>query len=185
MYLILPWLHSGSSPHTRGTHRVGKSADDLARLIPAHAGNSHDQYHPGPASPAHPRTRGELLVNTSYGFLMVGSSPHTRGTPDDLSVAAFRWRLIPAHAGNSAELARHVRPHTAHPRTRGELSSAPKTPESLAGSSPHTRGTQDGFEMCRAQLRLIPAHAGNSCRRHHGGKMGPAHPRTRGELKAP
>ena len=50
-----------------------------------------------------------------------------------------------------------------------------------AGSSPHTRGTQDAAGPARAVQRFIPAYAGNTGPGPPGYLGGPVHPRIRGE----
>ena len=76
----------------------------------------------------------------------------------------LRVRFIPAHAGNSAP-AQDVKPDTAvHPRARGEQNQRYIDASVPYGSSPRTRGTGGGRRMTPAQMRFIPAHAGNSDR---------------------
>ena len=36
---------------------------------------------------------------------MGGSSPHTRGAPDDVLIPRFQGRIIPAYAGSTASAA--------------------------------------------------------------------------------
>ena len=134
----------GSSPHTRGTRRT-------PRTRPATGWD-------------HPRIRGEHVIrvervlvgpgiipayagNTSaaYGSVaaLEGSSPHTRGTLEELD-ARLRWLgIIPAYAGNT------------WPR--------PMPLSLYQGSSPHTRGTHIGVVRERFFPGIIPAYAGNTC----------------------
>ena len=70
----------GSSPLTRGTHRLTPDAQRDRRFIPAYAGNSaYFSQSPKPQT-VHPRLRGELPPKTSFGDMNIGSSPLTRGT---------------------------------------------------------------------------------------------------------
>ena len=74
--------NDGSSPLTRGKHSITLSGYPLLGLIPAHAGKTGN----GPPRTvfrwAHPRSRGEnvlvFIVTVSYS----GSSPLTRGKPN-------------------------------------------------------------------------------------------------------
>ena len=56
---IEPCQSPGSSPHARGTLRVGWSCWHLKRFIPARAGNTFDSTRIRLAVSVHPRTRGE------------------------------------------------------------------------------------------------------------------------------
>ena len=113
-----------------------------------------------------------------------GSSPHTRGTRRCRCHRAAARRLIPAHAGNSAQKCSEVPPKSAHPRTRGELAHILDISVLPPGSSPHTRGTPSVWVSSPRSCRLIPAHAGNSLKGSRSLRRPPAHPRTRGELGA-
>ena len=53
------------------------------------------------------------------------------------------------------------------------------------GSSPLARGTPDDYVGDPGRRRLIPARAGNTCRRGESLLQAPAHPRSRGEHPAP
>ncbi len=71
----------GLSPLARGTLLQRRTADGLARFIPAGAGNSGT----GPAltggGSVYPRWRGELAALTVASFFQYGLSPLARGTP--------------------------------------------------------------------------------------------------------
>ena len=91
----------GSSPHTRGTRdRVGR--DGLRhRIIPAYAGNTSTRTCSSSQRTDHPSIRGEHSARVGVTTRNVGSSPHTRGTPDRGRRAAAQERIIPAYAGNT------------------------------------------------------------------------------------
>ena len=98
---------------------------------------------------------------------------------------ADRGRLIPAHAGKT-------RPYTsprlrckAHPRSRGENRFIESMQNCWAGSSPLTRGKPELCKWKRDRLRLIPAHAGKTGLHGPGPAWSVAHPRSRGENRAP
>ena len=151
----------GSSPHTRGTHRLDVRGLVRARFIPAYAGNTRS----GAASPSartvHPRIRGERMVTIAVRSGSVGSSPHTRGTQPLLRGGRPCARVIPVYAGN------------AQATTTG-----PYLPD---GSSPHARGTLEEAPDLLAPLRFIPAYAGNARAGHQPMRGLTVHPRIRGE----
>ncbi|ERH21128.1 hypothetical protein HMPREF1980_02426 [Actinomyces sp. oral taxon 172 str. F0311] len=70
----------------------------------------------------------------------VGSSPLTRGKPNNFNLTQGTCRLIPAHAGKTCERSRRANSRWAHPRSRGENMLRRKSPAYMAGSSPLTRG---------------------------------------------
>ena len=130
---------------------------------------------------AHPRSRGEHLVESNMRSTYSGSSPLTRGAPTWSISPRVSQRLIPAHAGSTLPRLECSAAHRAHPRSRGEhfgfLGEAPAD----CGSSPLTRGARLDDGHRRLDLGLIPAHAGSTasqgtyCLNHR------AHPRSRGE----
>ena len=69
----------------------------------------------------------------------------------------------------------------AHPRSRGENPSDRCSPATAVGSSPLTRGKRPVHLLAQGTGRLIPAHAGKTCRRRCARSAAPAHPRSRGE----
>ncbi len=69
----------------------------------------------------------------------------------------------------------------AHPRTRGEHSRTGTFTPTAGGSSPHARGTPRAQARHGSHSGLIPARAGNTCRRCVSWSDRRAHPRTRGE----
>ena len=110
-----------------------------------------------------------------------GSSPLTRGAHENTALLALAAGLIPAHAGSTDSGSIRTLVDWAHPRSRGEHTSARLLPLPPAGSSPLTRGAlvADGIEGLVGGL--IPAHAGSTMSRSSGIARRPAHPRSRGE----
>ena len=70
-------------------------------LIPAHAGKtaSRDAHSSEPT--AHPRSRGENSFDRLHAARLPGSSPLTRGKPNDPGDTRETGGLIPAHAGKT------------------------------------------------------------------------------------
>ena len=171
----------GSSPLTRGKRKLRSRWSSTSRLIPAHAGKTKIAQFSQFSPPAHPRSRGENMSLDHLRAVVRGSSPLTRGKPIWLLSASMHVRLIPAHAGKTCSLPRSHRRVRAHPRSRGENAVKALVNQRLEGSSPLTRGKQDGPNYIAGRLRLIPAHAGKTVS-GLGGHFGlPAHPRSRGE----
>ena len=94
-----------------------------------------------------------------------GSSPLARGTPDTVLRSMVKVGLIPARAGNTrCALARGLGGR-AHPRSRGEHVSELRKLREVVGSSPLARGTHHADLDSVSEIGLIPARAGNTCRR--------------------
>ena len=150
-------------------------------LIPAHAGKTLIGGVGSVAYRAHPRSRGENVGVRDHESSPWGSSPLTRGKRRALVGPSRLSRLIPAHAGKTADRLRDVSEVRAHPRSRGENGTRSDLAYVSEGSSPLTRGKHpfaDGFGVAGG---LIPAHAGKT-REHRRGQTRPgAHPRSRGE----
>ena len=171
----------GSSPLTRGKLSAVWVVISVFRLIPAHAGKTPSRtpkkWPPG----AHPRSRGENDESRPAKFSVDGSSPLTRGKPEELQAWFEESRLIPAHAGKTTASPPASRTPAAHPRSRGEnLSVVVQLPNS-AGSSPLTRGKRSAEFWRVVASGLIPAHAGKTSIHLLSPAVLEAHPRSRGE----
>ena len=193
---------AGSSPLTRGKRIDAASAENVSRLIPAHAGKTRPRTVRVCGSRAHPRSRGENVDGQRETAEEWGSSPLTRGKQHVRRIDCKAPGLIPAHAGKTVLGAVTGTINGAHPRSRGENRSLPAFRRSRDGSSPLTRGKHETGRTALEILGLIPAHAGKTfkgmgqsiaqegsspltrgkpsrrrCRRWRAG----AHPRSRGE----
>ena len=113
-----------------------------------------------------------------------GSSPLTRGALRRRIGRAGWRRLIPAYAGSTQPVARQVVGVQAHPRLRGEHSQQQGSQSQGGGSSPLTRGAQEGEVQGLRHVRLIPAYAGSTMLRSSMAITWLAHPRLRGEHSA-
>ena len=130
---------------------------------------------------AHPRSRGENALAGALIFGERGSSPLTRGKPAVPLLVIYGVRLIPAHAGKTAQAWIGPRPAAAHPRSRGENGMQARRTRLGSGSSPLTRGKQlRGSEFVLGG-GLIPAHAGKTPTSGPSRTAPTAHPRSRGE----
>ena len=92
---------SGSSPLTRGIHRVCCRMCKFWRFIPAHAGNTICSLIWFRKIQVHPRSRGEYRQALTTGDKQKGSSPLTRGILHIIRYCSQPARFIPAHAGNT------------------------------------------------------------------------------------
>ena len=73
----------------------------LAGIIPAYAGSTPCPANKSSAARDHPRIRGEHVMDTEAAMRFLGSSPHTRGAPGDVSAPCFHLGIIPAYAGST------------------------------------------------------------------------------------
>ena len=153
---------AGSSPRMRGTPGHHHGEEPVRRIIPAHAGNSASTRETISRPPDHPRACGELELNAAFAQQLAGSSPRMRGTLQGTAAQVRVIRIIPAHAGNSPRHFLHTYRTSDHPRACGELLTSLTLLESSSGSSPRMRGTLPMLGCQAVNLRIIPAHAGNS-----------------------
>ena len=111
---------TGSSPLTRGKPWAQIKAAVSVGLIPAHAGKTKPPKVSRSKREAHPRSRGENLVQAWRFQRSEGSSPLTRGKRM-FDVYSYTTRgLIPAHAGKTLSRSLRRSDRRAHPRSRGE-----------------------------------------------------------------
>ena len=93
--------------------------------------------------------------------MSVGSSLRVRGTERRRLRPRPPERVIPACAGNSRETRRPARPTTGHPCVCGEQDRPPDGLARADVSSLRVRGTVPVDRIQRADVRVIPACAGN------------------------
>ena len=154
------------------------------RLIPAHAGKTPRSRGAAARTWAHPRSRGENALEVGHLHFAAGSSPLTRGKPNDVDGFDVGPGLIPAHAGKTPTRARTATCSWAHPRSRGENTALRRRGHRFGGSSPLTRGKPKRTTASPADLGLIPAHAGKTEIPGFSLFSYRAHPRSRGENMA-
>ena len=171
----------GSSPLTRGKLRTQDRRTDHIRLIPAHAGKTVIATFVRCMTGAHPHSRREYVADDPMWYLVMGSSPLTRGKLIHHRHDGLRARLTPAHAGKTSRSRDPSRPGWAHPRSRGENWKGFTRTSQTSGSSPLTRGKLRAGGDLDGPARLIPAHTGKTCAGPGHAARGPAHPRSRGE----
>ena len=91
----------GSSPLTRGKRVSSLPVSSLGGLIPAHAGKTGGVNLKMLETEAHPRSRGENVMDSGHALACAGSSPLTRGKQFPVFRPRRPRRLIPAHAGKT------------------------------------------------------------------------------------
>ena len=172
---------SGSSPHMRGTPTCADDEIPWRGIIPAHAGNTFIQHGQRSTQRDHPRTCGEHLLLFLISIILLGSSPHMRGTLSENIGKLLTDGIIPAHAGNTFNKTVQSCKIRDHPRTCGEhyRSRCLRNPD--RGSSPHMRGTPRRKTLANQTDGIIPAHAGNTRLRPEPFRRAEDHPRTCGE----
>ena len=94
-------LIPGSPPHTRGTLLLQRWTRQSRRITPAYAGNTSLLGQLYKASEDHPRIRGEHFHTILDTAFVIGSPPHTRGTPVRQNIYICCRRITPAYAGNT------------------------------------------------------------------------------------
>ena len=132
------------------------------RIIPAHAGQTTSTSRARKPLADHPRTCGANSVIPCTCRRGCGSSPHMRGKHGRVRIKTECFRIIPAHAGQTqAGSIPRYRPAD-HPRTCGANMVDGLMEVHRLGSSPHMRGKLHRLEMRRHNVRIIPAHAGQT-----------------------
>ena len=92
---------AGSSPHARGAPRTPCWSTSQGRIIPACAGSTHGGAARAAPAGDHPRMRGEHTGAFRKVPRTLGSSPHARGAPALVDLAAALYGIIPACAGST------------------------------------------------------------------------------------
>ncbi|ABI62267.1 Hypothetical protein GbCGDNIH1_1369 [Granulibacter bethesdensis CGDNIH1] len=93
----------------------------------------------------------------------------------------WRYRFIPAQAGNTSVCILCSLVIPVHPRAGGEHPVVTPVSRAMIGSSPRRRGTRRTQHQYLAQRRFIPAQAGNTRWVQRRAARNPVHPRAGGE----
>ena len=136
-------MRVGSSPHTRGTRSLSRRGLDLPedhpRIRGEHPAGSVQLLARLGIIPAY---AGNTRFHSDHGFLIVGSSPHTRGTPRGGLRTSTPERDHPRIRGEHVvSQGVHDRAHGIIPAYAGNTYTRTSVLRVLPGSSPHTRGT--------------------------------------------
>ena len=126
----------------RGTPADAGNEWIIAGIIPAHAGNTYVRLVRKLRKWDHPRACGEHVAYDRPCDAVVGSSPRMRGTPWTNQQTYDNNGIIPAHAGNTDDVAFVREDAGDHPRACGEHRAVVDTKIIDEGSSPRMRGTR-------------------------------------------
>ena len=180
-----PAVHSGgSSPRMRGKRAGHRLRPRPYRIIPAHAGQTTATRCPCESPADHPRAcgaNGGLPMAFSW---LTGSSPRMRGKRVEPVCDGAEVRIIPAHAGQTAPNRQDACPCPDHPRACGANRRYGRFSARPVGSSPRMRGKRPVHHRVHADLRIIPAHAGQTSSSPSICQQRPDHPRACGANQA-
>ena len=153
-------ITSGLSPRVRGNRERDQDPRRRAGTIPACAGEPEAWCRSAGRRRDYPRVCGGTYRSESMVCFAAGLSPRVRGNPFNLTLYVYRYRTIPACAGEPAhaDQALHVRKD--YPRVCGGTCCSTAARAAAAGLSPRVRGNHT--EALTADFRpgTIPACAG-------------------------
>ena len=161
-------MEAGSSPLARGLLTYCAHGRPVRRIIPARAGFTLGRSGWTCALPDHPRSRGVYECGDNNRVYPAGSSPLARGLRNLIPTHRISVRIIPARAGFTVAVfvSRWIRED--HPRSRGVYLASSGNCFCVAGSSPLARGLRMSISASFLEMRIIPARAGFTRRRHAG-----------------
>ena len=112
---------SRDHPRIRGEHYAACATLEISSgIIPAYAGSTFCLLLVLGRCRDHPRIRGEHISPLTLVLFSPGSSPHTRGAPEEGEPSIKALGIIPAYAGSTAVHSRSASALRDHPRIRGE-----------------------------------------------------------------
>ena len=152
----------GSSPRMRGKLGVAQRRERVFRIIPAHAGQTSPSPLWGAPCPDHPRACGANVSPRGHALSLIGSSPRMRGKRPHRQFGGRKFRIIPAHAGQTSMGHPTVMAISDHPRACGANREAFRAGTLHVGSSPRMRGKPSRSRFVLTGRRIIPAHAGQT-----------------------
>ena len=147
----------------RGKRTCVLSPQPSGRIIPAHAGQTKLGSLAFSLNSDHPRACGANSAFELVRRIGCGSSPRMRGKLVINAVVGQPRRIIPAHAGQTAFARTRGRHRPDHPRACGANTMGFGTHRPDLGSSPRMRGKLRLVHVLGYLIRIIPAHAGQTC----------------------
>ena len=152
----------GSSPRVRGKPLDLLVAVVDLRIIPARAGQTRHSMRRIPAIADHPRACGANAAYFCTVALESGSSPRVRGKQLRGLHGGHHLRIIPSRAGQTRPPSWWSSRTPDHPRACGANARSHSTTRSASGSSPRVRGKPIPTQCGSANMRIIPARAGQT-----------------------
>ncbi len=148
------------SPHPRGWPDCCAKWQDQPSLLPAPAGMAPAAPRTAPRRPSAPRTRGDGPWFRTRSWCPLSCSPHPRGWPQLVGLAAVGDSLLTAPAGMAPNAPRTNGAPVTAPRTRGDGPCSHEVTLTGVDCSPHPRGWPRPPCRSRPPARLLPAPAG-------------------------
>ena len=170
----------GLSPRVRGSLLQAVAEADLARSIPACAGEPTNSGSPGVRQRVYPRVCGGAARQTIATGNAVGLSPRVRGSPLGIRFVASANRSIPACAGEPTPLSMLFRSYRVYPRVCGGAVMISSAVIVNSGLSPRVRGSPPAAPQPRGGRRSIPACAGEPMGLHNARFRRRVYPRVCG-----
>ena len=134
----------GPSPRVRGSLLLLGHDDELARSIPACAGEPHAHRPDRLARAVHPRVCGGAPGCARRSVSAAGPSPRVRGSPSSNLIIPELWGSIPACAGEPAAMSPRSPWVPVHPRVCGGAELVGVCGAGVMGPSPRVRGSHVG-----------------------------------------
>ncbi len=151
----------GSSPRSWGTFKISSLVFIVIRFIPTLMGNVPNNLFQFNFKTVHPHARGERLKRPVEVCYLLGSSPRSWGTSQELPKITDAQRFIPTLVGNVILKYDCEDVYAVHPHARGERFMAIQFLGKDIGSSPRSWGTSSKAKEKRVTLRFIPTLVGN------------------------
>ena len=146
----------------RGKRSGWRTNPTASRIIPAHAGQTTNDVTFASRDTDHPRACGANGAGGQGQGRERGSSPRMRGKRVRPARERRAGRIIPAHAGQTRWGWPVVGAWSDHPRACGANLADGFRPVVDAGSSPRMRGKLIDVAAMDGEVRIIPAHAGQT-----------------------
>ena len=153
-------LDQGLSPRMRGNQLDGLQLDLRGRSIPAPAGEPRDGLGQASQVAVYPRACGGTDGPDLSDAWEQGLSPRLRGNLAPERPEQPRDGSIPAHAGEPPQNTGGYDEQPVYPRACGGTDIGVRRDSGECGLSPRMRGNPTPSKTLPAQLRSIPAHAG-------------------------
>ena len=170
----------GLSPRVRGNLAEAQLNSGPKGSIPACAGEPRQGFELGVTCKVYPRVCGGTPVGRGPAARQKGLSPRVRGNRLRRIGGGRPGRSIPACAGEPAAPGRAVRTGGVYPRVCGGTGHTPAIVAHVCGLSPRVRGNHLSQPITNADVRSIPACAGEPTAACQWRRLGKVYPRVCG-----